>query len=79
MLEGAEVLDAQTIGGRELVAMVIMNDYFPDMWGSYNHSLSEVCPRCGYDNTCCIDPGQELHGWYCKDCLTMWEWHEVSN
>ncbi len=77
-LETMEILDSHNIAGYEYVAVVITNDTFPNLLTSYNDGLEEPCPRCGYTNTCCISPKEEPHGWYCLDCLTMWEWRLLT-
>lgn len=73
-LDGLEILEQETIGDKEYIAICLDDCCLPEMLGSYNHNLEEPCPRCSSINTCCISPKYNPSGWYCKDCLTLWEW-----
>ena len=59
----------------------------PSLLGSYNYNTEDtpdwlviLCPNCGSDNVCCLDPKfnpeiEDTKGrWFCISCLDSWRY-----
>lgn len=72
--DGLITESAHDIGDLVYVARIIERYADPIMVDAYNFGVTMPCPICGSDNTCCISPSFEPHGWFCQDCTLLWEW-----